>query len=154
MPEVVYRDLGANGVPLVTPTDDAFAVRHRRIRDSCWFPVPEIQDGEPAAILVNLTDQTILAFAVIWRYHVRPEHAEEFERRYGPAGDWARLFVQSLRDENTRFYRSSKSLKYCETNCALTRSRLSANLSRSRAMFASSCVLTFARRLRSVISVR
>jgi hypothetical protein len=68
MPEVVYRDLGTNGVPLVTPSHDAFAVRLRSIRDSCWFPVPEIQDGESAAILVNLTDQTILAFAAIWRY--------------------------------------------------------------------------------------
>jgi hypothetical protein len=34
-------------------------------------------------------------FAVIWRYHVQPDRVAEFERRYGPAGDWARLFAQA-----------------------------------------------------------
>ncbi len=31
-------------------------------------------------------------FVALWEYRVRPEHAADFERVYGPAGDWARLF--------------------------------------------------------------
>ena len=34
-------------------------------------------------------------FAIIWRYEVREEHREAFERAYGPDGDWARLFSAS-----------------------------------------------------------
>jgi len=30
--------------------------------------------------------------AILWRYRVRPEHTQEFERVYGPDGDWAQLF--------------------------------------------------------------
>ena len=33
--------------------------------------------------------------ALVWRYQVRPEHAAEFERRYGPAGAWAQLFARA-----------------------------------------------------------
>ena len=29
---------------------------------------------------------------VVWEYHVRRGAEEEFERIYGPEGDWARLF--------------------------------------------------------------
>jgi heme-degrading monooxygenase HmoA len=29
---------------------------------------------------------------VIWRFQVHPDRVAEFERRYGPAGDWAQLF--------------------------------------------------------------
>ncbi|MFN7934284.1 MAG: hypothetical protein U0R19_13220 [Bryobacteraceae bacterium] len=67
MPEAHYQGLASDGLPLVTPSDEAFATRLRSIRDNCWFPVPEVHD-EPAAILVNLTGQTILAFAIVWRY--------------------------------------------------------------------------------------
>ncbi|HKR84300.1 MAG TPA: ribosomal protein S18-alanine N-acetyltransferase [Terriglobales bacterium] len=31
-------------------------------------------------------------FIVAWRFAVRPEHGREFERAYGPNGDWVRLF--------------------------------------------------------------
>jgi len=34
-------------------------------------------------------------FAVIWRYQVHAAQVAEFERRYGPSGDWARLFAQA-----------------------------------------------------------
>jgi len=30
--------------------------------------------------------------AILWTYEVRPEAAAEFERAYGPSGDWAALF--------------------------------------------------------------
>jgi len=32
--------------------------------------------------------------AILWKYRVKPEHAEEFERVYGADGDWARLFAR------------------------------------------------------------
>lgn len=35
------------------------------------------------------------AFAILWSYRVADEHREAFERAYGPAGDWARLFGTS-----------------------------------------------------------
>jgi [ribosomal protein S18]-alanine N-acetyltransferase len=31
-------------------------------------------------------------FIVAWRFAVRPEHRRDFERAYGPYGDWVRLF--------------------------------------------------------------
>ncbi|MBX3703401.1 MAG: antibiotic biosynthesis monooxygenase [Steroidobacteraceae bacterium] len=31
-------------------------------------------------------------FCAIWEFHVRADRQREFERRYGPEGDWARLF--------------------------------------------------------------
>ena len=31
-------------------------------------------------------------YVAIWRYQVEPDRVAEFEARYGPAGDWARLF--------------------------------------------------------------
>ena len=30
--------------------------------------------------------------AILWRYRVKPEHREEFERTYGSEGAWAQLF--------------------------------------------------------------
>jgi heme-degrading monooxygenase HmoA len=33
--------------------------------------------------------------AVIWRYQVEPERTAEFELRYGPSGDWVRLFSRA-----------------------------------------------------------
>lgn len=31
---------------------------------------------------------------LVWEFRVPAAHREEFERRYGPAGDWARLFAR------------------------------------------------------------
>ena len=31
----------------------------------------------------------------VWTYEVADDHREEFERRYGADGDWARLFSRS-----------------------------------------------------------
>jgi heme-degrading monooxygenase HmoA len=35
------------------------------------------------------------ALHVVWEFRVRPGSEAEFERRYGPSGDWARLFGRS-----------------------------------------------------------
>lgn len=32
------------------------------------------------------------AFAIVWRYEVAEQYRGDFERAYGPAGDWAQLF--------------------------------------------------------------
>ena len=45
-------------------------------------------------------------YAVIWRYQVRPEHAPEFERRYGPAGAWAQLFSRATGYRGTMLLRA------------------------------------------------
>jgi heme-degrading monooxygenase HmoA len=47
---------------------------------------------------------------VIWEFRARPGREADFERAYGPAGDWATLFGQApgylgtelLRDQNDR----------------------------------------------------
>jgi len=31
-------------------------------------------------------------FVVVWEFTILPDHRAEFERAYGPGGDWARLF--------------------------------------------------------------
>lgn len=31
-------------------------------------------------------------FCYVWEYRVRPEHLDEFERGYGPEGEWVRFF--------------------------------------------------------------
>ena len=35
-----------------------------------------------------------MAYVVIWRFEVHPDHVAAFESAYGPAGDWARLFAR------------------------------------------------------------
>jgi heme-degrading monooxygenase HmoA len=35
------------------------------------------------------------AHVLVWRFTVAPAQRVEFERRYGPGGDWARLFARS-----------------------------------------------------------
>ncbi|MGH8171842.1 MAG: antibiotic biosynthesis monooxygenase family protein [Rhodanobacteraceae bacterium] len=34
-------------------------------------------------------------FATIWRFVVSAEHVDEFERAYGPNGEWAQLFARA-----------------------------------------------------------
>ena len=33
--------------------------------------------------------------SILWEFRVRPERAAEFERAYGPRGNWATLFAKS-----------------------------------------------------------
>ena len=39
-----------------------------------------------------MTDNHDALFLTMWRYRVPPEHVTEFERAYGPNGEWAELF--------------------------------------------------------------
>jgi heme-degrading monooxygenase HmoA len=41
----------------------------------------------------------------VWRYEVVEGREAEFERAYGSAGDWARLFARSKGFRGTRLYR-------------------------------------------------
>ena len=34
-----------------------------------------------------------MAFLVLWKFEVHPDHVADFEAAYGPEGDWARLFA-------------------------------------------------------------
>lgn len=36
-----------------------------------------------------------MTWVVVWEFETRPEKVAEFERTYGPDGDWARLFRKS-----------------------------------------------------------
>jgi heme-degrading monooxygenase HmoA len=36
-----------------------------------------------------------IGFIAIWEFKIRPEMRQQFERTYGPSGDWARLFRNS-----------------------------------------------------------
>ena len=44
-------------------------------------------------------------FVRIWKYRVHVKHVNEFERAYGPDGDWAILFGRSSGYEGTRLFR-------------------------------------------------
>lgn len=39
-----------------------------------------------------MTGNVVTGYVAVWRYHVREEHRTEFERAYGPDGDWVALF--------------------------------------------------------------
>lgn len=42
---------------------------------------------------------------IIWRYRVHPSQRAAFERAYGPAGDWTRLFSRHPGFRRTRLFR-------------------------------------------------
>jgi heme-degrading monooxygenase HmoA len=49
------------------------------------------------------------SFLVVWEFTVRAGSEQDFERRYGPEGDWARLFARDpeyLRTELQRDLRT------------------------------------------------
>ena len=45
--------------------------------------------------------------AMIWRFEVHDAHRAEFERVYGPTGDWARLFARSGGFRGTELLRAA-----------------------------------------------
>ena len=47
-------------------------------------------------------------FVVVWEFRVRPGRETEFEERYGPDGDWARLFRLGDGYEGTALLRDVK----------------------------------------------
>jgi heme-degrading monooxygenase HmoA len=46
-------------------------------------------------------------FLVLWEYEVKPGREKRFEKAYGPAGDWARLFRTDSHYQETRLLRNS-----------------------------------------------
>jgi heme-degrading monooxygenase HmoA len=50
----------------------------------------------------------VSAFVRAWRYRVDAEHRDEFARRYGPDGDWARLFARAEGYEGTQLLRDAR----------------------------------------------
>jgi heme-degrading monooxygenase HmoA len=51
-------------------------------------------------------------YVIVWRYRVSAERAQEFERAYGPDGDWARLFRRSEGYAGTELYRGLEAGTY------------------------------------------
>ena len=45
--------------------------------------------------------------AIVWRFEVDPAHRAEFEKAYGPTGDWARLFARSGGFRGTELLRAA-----------------------------------------------
>ncbi len=45
---------------------------------------------------------------ILWEFRVAPEQRSEFERVYGPAGDWAKLFARSGEFQGTTLLRDPK----------------------------------------------
>ena len=46
-------------------------------------------------------------FLALWEFEVKPGCEERFEKAYGPAGDWARLFRSDSNYRETRLLRDS-----------------------------------------------
>jgi len=44
-------------------------------------------------------------YTYIWEYHVRPDRVDEFERLYGPQGEWIELFGRSTGYIRTELHR-------------------------------------------------
>jgi hypothetical protein len=42
---------------------------------------------------VSASEEAMIA--TVWRFRVKPDAIGDFERGYGPHGDWARLFAQA-----------------------------------------------------------
>lgn len=47
-------------------------------------------------------------YVILWEYLVKPGHEEEFERIYGPDGDWARFFAKGKGYVSTELHRDVK----------------------------------------------
>jgi heme-degrading monooxygenase HmoA len=48
-----------------------------------------------------------LALVILWSFEAAPGKAAEFERCYGPDGDWARLFARSRDYQGTELLRDA-----------------------------------------------
>ncbi len=44
----------------------------------------------------NKMTNTHCNYSIIWKYKIKPESKEKFEREYGPRGTWFKLFSQSI----------------------------------------------------------
>ena len=48
------------------------------------------------------------AYVILWEFEVREGKEKEFERMYGPGGDWARLFATSAGYRGTELHRDAE----------------------------------------------
>ena len=46
-----------------------------------------------------------MSFVYVWQYEVRPDTVEEFERVYGPGGEWTELFERAQGYLRTELHR-------------------------------------------------
>ncbi len=46
-------------------------------------------------------------YVIVWHFQVAPRREEDFERAYGPGGDWARLFERSNEFQGTELLRAT-----------------------------------------------
>jgi hypothetical protein len=46
-------------------------------------------------------------YVIVWHFQVAPQRVEDFERAYGPGGDWARLFERSNEFQGTELLRAT-----------------------------------------------
>jgi heme-degrading monooxygenase HmoA len=49
-------------------------------------------------------------YSIIWKYRIKPEHREVFEREYGSSGTWARLFNQSPHYQGSYLHQSEEEI--------------------------------------------
>jgi heme-degrading monooxygenase HmoA len=54
-------------------------------------------------------------FVVVWEFTVNPAHRADFDRAYGPDGDWARLFRRCEGYVATELLRDAEQSERCLT---------------------------------------
>jgi heme-degrading monooxygenase HmoA len=54
---------------------------------------------------VKSAARAVSLYLIVWSFEVKPESVEEFERAYGPAGEWARLFRKAPGYQGTELLR-------------------------------------------------
>ena len=81
--------------------------------------------------------ETINIFAYVWEYFVLKEALADFEKIYGPNGDWVQLFEKSEGYLGTELYRDmSKELRYLTTDYWVSRNARDAFLDKFTEEFA------------------
>jgi quinol monooxygenase YgiN len=56
--------------------------------------------------------------AIVWEFHVAPEHRADFEKHYGPDGTWVKLFRQDRAFKGTSLFRDRENPgRYLTTDC-------------------------------------
>lgn len=68
-----------------------------------------------------MNEQTVsqnATWIMVWEYHVRESHRQEFERIYGPNGDWAKLFGRATGYLGTRLLHDTEDhARYVTFDC-------------------------------------
>lgn len=75
-------------------------------------------------------------FIVAWAFHVNPEHRRDFERAYGPDGDWGRLFGSGAGYLKTELHRDPENRgRYITLDFWRTREQYEAFREQSRSAY-------------------